>query len=133
MAEWIETDRIRREQLTPSAVEPEWQFWTREDEWALYDAALLLVNVEPRQALGLLLTDLGNSRKAVKSSMQVLPISARTSAVVGRHRQLYGGFIVEDLTDETKSKLDTVEEITRRALIANRRGRLAMDNEAVAH
>jgi hypothetical protein len=130
-ARWLMVDRARREKLTPAVVAPEWQFWAREDEWALYDAALLLATVEPRQALGLLLKDMANGRKTAKFSMQVLPVSRQTSAAVGQHRQTHGGFIPEDLSDEAKSKLEAIEEIARRALVASQKDKLTIENGAV--
>jgi hypothetical protein len=127
----LKKDRARREKLTPAAIEPEWQFWTREDVWALYDAALLLVALEPRQALGLLLKDLANGRKTATFPMQMLPVSKSTSMAIGRHRQTHGGFIPEDLNDDATSKLEAVEEITRRALVANQKTKLRIENGTV--
>ena len=47
-----DADRIRREQQTPAAVVPDAKYWARRDEWKLFDAGLLLFNVEPRTGLG---------------------------------------------------------------------------------
>lgn len=102
----LHRDRERREQQTPPAHEPKWQFWTLEDEWDLHDAALLLVSLDPHDGLG----------AVIKPALQDEAIQQR---------------LIESLSYRAISTLSTALGIMRRAGIAGRRSKLIIENGVV--
>jgi hypothetical protein len=103
-----ERDRLLREKQTPPAHEPDWQFWTLEDEWMLHDAALLLVNLEPRMGLGLHL------KKMLRDEY-------------GESAYIREDQAPEGLSDEARAQLRKAQEIVRRAGVAHQKSTLAVE------
>lgn len=102
-----EQDRIRREQQTPAATEPEAAYWTRAEEWLLLDAALLLVKLEPRAALGLHLKQMLNGDVAHQ------PFVSESNTVRG-------------LSDDARQRWSRAHEIRENAQAAARNNRLVI-------
>lgn len=100
-------DRLRREGQTPVATEPDATYWTRAEEWLLLDAALLLVNLEPRAALGLHLKTMMNGDFAAG------PFVRESETVRG-------------LSDAARQRLSLAKEIRENAQTAARNDRLVM-------
>ena len=111
-AEDSERDRRIREIQTPRAKVADADFWSREDEWDMCDAALLLQSVEPREGLGLHL------KKIINGSFEGGPFAHPSETSKG-------------LSDEAKKHLYEVGQVIRRAGVAHRKGRLAIDGESV--
>jgi hypothetical protein len=87
---------------------PDPVFWSREDEWELHDAALLLCHLEPRSGLGL------HFRKLLQGSPD------------GE-----GAFIRADqiLDDQERALLARARDIVRRAVVAGRKRKLALAHD----
>lgn len=96
-------DRRRRDKQTPRVYEPMWESWIHEDEWELPDAALLLMSLDPCKGLGLHLKQMLSGEYATRK-----------------------GYSVDDLSDEAASLFDRTHEMLRRALVAHKKGKLAL-------
>lgn len=92
-----------------TALKPNAEFWLREDEWELHDAALLLLDVEPRAEVGRVIR-------------QVLRREHIDGSGFVRVDQTPGG-----LGAESRKLYDRAREIVRRIVVAARRQKLSVE------